>query len=354
MPIRTSRNAPVLESARPEHVVRFLEDVEQLCEGASVPPEKWIYYCLRYVQVDVAQVWEALPETTAAPPDYKAFRKAVLELYPGAADDDRRYSRLDLERIVAKSAAIPMANRAQYGEYHRQFLRVSKWLEDKKKLSQMEKDQMFLRGFHFEFQERLRARLLMVNPDVFPDDPYDMEKIAKAATFLLTGTSATADFTPLATSSESTVSKTEPSRSQVKIESSIPVKAEPDLAVQERMLSLLARIEAKLDNPVSRPDYNANQYRDWNQPQQQQQGYSNNNQRYRENRPPGNPSNTCTYCGALGHYLRECADLEDHDQKGLVVRNGSNRWELPDGTQIPNYPPGPIKVRVLAWHERNP
>ncbi|KZT55072.1 hypothetical protein CALCODRAFT_546638, partial [Calocera cornea HHB12733] len=118
MPLRSSRNAPVLESARPEHIVRFLEDVQQLCEGHEVSPEKWVNYSLKYVDIDVAQVWESLPESKAVPTDFAAFRKAVLRLYPGSTNDTRRYTKTDLERIVSKSAAIPMESRAQFGEYY--------------------------------------------------------------------------------------------------------------------------------------------------------------------------------------------------------------------------------------------
>ncbi|KZT60232.1 hypothetical protein CALCODRAFT_413094, partial [Calocera cornea HHB12733] len=185
MPLRSSRNAPVLESARPEHIVRFLEDVQQLCEGHEVSPEKWVDYSLKYVDIDVAQVWESLPESKAVPTDFAAFRKAVLRLYPGSTDDTRRYTKTDLERIVSKSAAIPMESRAQFGEYYRQFLMISTWLEEKGKISTMERAQQYMRGFHFDFQEKLRTRLMMKQPDVLPGDPYDIEHVTEAAEFLL-------------------------------------------------------------------------------------------------------------------------------------------------------------------------
>ncbi|KZO91723.1 hypothetical protein CALVIDRAFT_454780, partial [Calocera viscosa TUFC12733] len=190
MPLRTSPHAPVFNPDSPQEVVRYFEDVEQLCEAAgyNVPGLECIRYALRYLPADVEETWRTLDSCTEE--DYEKFKKDVLDsFYPGAIGDDRRYTRAELDILVASSADIPMDSRAQLGEYFRRFSRVSSWLRAKKRISDYERDLTFMRGFHPEFDQKLRSRLSIVKPDQHYDDPYPLSDVRAAAEFLLASTS---------------------------------------------------------------------------------------------------------------------------------------------------------------------
>ena len=58
---------------------------------------------------------------------------------------------------------------------------------DTGKLSETERNDLFLRGFPKEVEERIHHRLSIIKSDLHPDDPYPMADVLTAAKFLLTG-----------------------------------------------------------------------------------------------------------------------------------------------------------------------
>ena len=80
-----------------------------------------------------------------------------------------------------------MHSQDDLGEYTRKFTKFAAILVANQKLSETERDIMFLAGFPMPLQDRVRHRLAIIKPDIHPDDPYLMDNIIAAAKFLLTG-----------------------------------------------------------------------------------------------------------------------------------------------------------------------
>ena len=80
-----------------------------------------------------------------------------------------------------------MQSQQDLGKYRWKFIKVASLLIQMWKLSKTEKDDLFLRGFPPEVEDRIRHRLSIVKPDLHPDNLYPIADTNEAAKFLLTG-----------------------------------------------------------------------------------------------------------------------------------------------------------------------
>jgi hypothetical protein len=95
---------------------RSLEDIEFLGTSANLSEEEQIRAAIRYADLDEAEVWQTLPETTAVPAGWVNFVAAVKDLYLGCEGDDR-YCRADLQYLVQEYHTKPMQSQQDLGEY---------------------------------------------------------------------------------------------------------------------------------------------------------------------------------------------------------------------------------------------
>jgi len=112
-----------------------------------------------------------------------------MALYPGA-DEDCKYTVVDLEILVDKQACEPMQSRYQFGDYYHQFVTISDWLLAQHKISMQDRNKLFINGFDQTFWDQLTSRLYMKNPDHPLHCPWPMDDIAKSARFFLASNSA--------------------------------------------------------------------------------------------------------------------------------------------------------------------
>jgi hypothetical protein len=148
-----------------------------------------IINALRYASQEDNELWSTLPEAEAQAPDYTQFRDAVIKLYPGA-DDERKYAESDLERLINMQRQYGIESRAELGHYYREFCHISKFLIDKRRLSDIELNKMYMRGFDERLRERMKGRLQVKFPDHYHDDPYEWQDFHDCAHFLLAGMAA--------------------------------------------------------------------------------------------------------------------------------------------------------------------
>jgi hypothetical protein len=120
----------------------YFDEVESLSIDAGLNEEGKI----RYTSREDNELWSTLPEAKAQAPDYAQFRDAIVKLYPGA-NDERKYAKSDLERLINTQRQYGIESRAELGHYHRELRRISKFLIDKRRLSDIECNKMYMRGF---------------------------------------------------------------------------------------------------------------------------------------------------------------------------------------------------------------
>jgi hypothetical protein len=124
MPLQGTQNAPKFDGKSSAQLPCFLEDIEFLGTSANLSKEEQIRAAIRYADLDEAEVWQTLPETTAVPANWVNFVTAVKDLYPGVEGDDR-YCRADLQYLVQEYRTKPMQSQQDLGGYQRKFLKVA-------------------------------------------------------------------------------------------------------------------------------------------------------------------------------------------------------------------------------------
>ena len=157
-----------------------------------------IEWAIHYACREDAELWSTLPSRAGA--DWSAFKAEVMHFYPGAEEDDRRYLRTDLIRLVEAQAAGTMTSRRDLGEYVRKFTLIASFLEKKGRLSKGEREYKFVEGFPTTFRAQLIARLSLAYLDHYPEDPWPTDRVVQHASFLLTG-SSTSLYAPSPTAS---------------------------------------------------------------------------------------------------------------------------------------------------------
>ncbi|KAF8868091.1 hypothetical protein BD779DRAFT_1482375 [Infundibulicybe gibba] len=62
----------------------------------------------------------------------------------------------------------------------------------------------------------------------------------------------------------------------------------------------------------------------------------------------------CTFCGVMGHFMKECRTVEQYMREGKVQRNHANRLIIGTGAEIPEAKGRPLKELVDEWHRAHP
>jgi hypothetical protein len=141
----------------------------------------------KYVDVDTSELWETLPKFSDNRKIFTEFIAAVYTLYPGA-DEESKWSVADMDKLVGECTYLGIIFLGDLGEYYCQFLAITTFLHSKIHLSAAKHCHTFIRGFTSEFWHIISQSIKLKNPDHFPNDPYDLSDIHKAACYILHGT----------------------------------------------------------------------------------------------------------------------------------------------------------------------
>ena len=174
-----------------------MEDIDLLGDAAVLDKVQKIKAAICYAALDEAEVWQMLPEATANLADWADFIAATKKLYPGC-EGANQYCHTDIQYLIGDNCTKAMHSQDGLGEYTRKFTKFAVILIVNQKLSEMERDIMFLAGFPMPLQDHVHHRLAIIKPDVHLDDPYPMDDVIAAAKFLLTGSAFPSTIPPIA------------------------------------------------------------------------------------------------------------------------------------------------------------
>ncbi|KAF9033596.1 hypothetical protein BJ165DRAFT_1377558, partial [Panaeolus papilionaceus] len=319
MPARGARSAPIFNSSKPSELKRYFIDLEYLFKEAKVTNhEEKIGLALRYVDIDVADLWATLPESSASPANYDAFKRAVQELYPDA-DENERYSLKDLELCTAQAKKDGMYTLKDAAEYHRKFTVITHFLIEKGRLSNMEANRLYIRGFQERFWVLVSNRLQLKDTDHHPADPWDIKDVYSAVKFMLRGTSSVSrrnEPAPIAMPSVTT--------------ERAPISPAP-IAMPfetEDFTQLIAQITKNIVESLQ---------------------FTNQHEDQKRSKPIN-----CHFCGK-GHFIRDCPLVSEYIEMGKCQRNEEGKIILPSGAEIPRGIAGTlIKDRLDEYHRQHP
>jgi hypothetical protein len=324
MPARGHSTAPKFSPDQPRELKRFFKELEYhftACSITDAAEKKG--YAVRYVDFDVADLWEGLAEFSTG--GYDGFKTAVHELYPGAGED-RKWTMADMDKLVGEQLRIGIFSIADFGNYHRSFIQITKYLVDKGRLSEQGQSRAFIRGIQPTLWERIHRRLEIKKPDVHPDDPYDLKDIIKAAEHVLYDPNIATYVRPPST--------TPPTNASTSVAASTAVKQE-DLA--STLQVFVQALEKTFERVLTAQPQSAN-------------------------RPPAPRTNapgtldpSCFMCSEIGHGAKECEVTKEMIRLGKCIINNEGKIVLPNGHYIPRAITGKnLRERINEWHSRNP
>jgi hypothetical protein len=171
----------------------YFDEIGSLSTDAGLNEEGKIWHALCYASHEDNELWSTLPEAVAQPADYAKFHDTVVKLYPGA-DDERKYAESDLQRLIDTQWQYGIESRAELRHYYREFHCISKFLIDKQRLSDIERNKMYMRGFDERLRERVKGRLQVKFPDHYHDEWQDFHDCAH----FLAGTAAESSVSTIA------------------------------------------------------------------------------------------------------------------------------------------------------------
>lgn len=147
MPARGHSTAPQFDETEPLSLNRFFQDLDTHFDRCKVTVDQTKKeWAVRYPSIRVADLWKLLESYTDVTATYEAFQKALRELYPGA-DDKKKYVLNDLDALLGARVRLGMHSATDLASYYRDFYVITKHLIETKRLSELEQDRAFHRGF---------------------------------------------------------------------------------------------------------------------------------------------------------------------------------------------------------------
>ncbi|KAJ6592939.1 hypothetical protein B0H19DRAFT_886796, partial [Mycena capillaripes] len=315
LPMRGSKTAPTFDG-KPAHLDRYFRDVKDTGDNTDRTSDTELMdMALRYLDIDDEQLWKRKKTGTMT---FDEFKMEIRKLYPGS-DGEKLYTWADLREVVRKGQEKPPSNKDEFGEYQRNFQRISDFLKSKNKISDRERDKQFMKGICSDFRFRVLQRLQIVMPDQPSDTPYAIGDVIKAAEWAIDGT---------------------PGQFYQDTE-------EDTTIIKKEMVDLTAsmrEMRTVLSNLTRRTE---TQFQPFREAQNSEAG----------NRGPGGAfeEGKCGFCSEDGHFMRACPTIEEYIKKGMCKRNQFNRIVLPNGMYIPRAITGKNFIEQIEnWHKQQP
>jgi hypothetical protein len=171
----------------PEELGRYFAEVEALFDRHNViVDQERKTGALKYLTTMATErIWRSCDSFANVAKTYDEFKTEIYKHYPGSTDDIFTIQHLDT--LVGQRARIGVVSALELGEYFRQFKVISKYLISKNRMSQAEQTRAFRRGLQPELEQQVKQRLQLKKPDHNPRDPYDLDDLYDAASYVLQG-----------------------------------------------------------------------------------------------------------------------------------------------------------------------
>lgn len=326
MPTRGHSSAPKFTEDKPRELSRYFAELETLFASCNVTgdEQKKLHAC-RYVAIEIAELWEALPQYTTSS-TYDQWKLEIMKLYPGTSSTDR-WTEADLDKIVGERSRLGIKTLEDLADYYRPFYMVSTFLITQARLSANEQSRAFIRGIPRYLWERMQTRLMVAHPGHLANEGYTLENLYKAAVYVITVDS------PNSHSSYTPAQEPNPVISPYSVPGTYapPITTQPGLKMEDlsTMFEKLAQTILVAINAKSN-DHTSHDHR------------------------PANHGN-CNFCGEPGHFMGQCPKLTSYVALGKCRRNVDGKVVLPSGAFLSKAIIGKwLADRFDEYHRQNP
>ncbi|KAH8990058.1 hypothetical protein EDB86DRAFT_2831353 [Lactarius hatsudake] len=185
-------------------------------------------------------------------------------------------------------------------------------------MSQAEQTRVFMHRLQPDMEQQVKQRLQLKFPDHNQQDPYDLEELYDAASYVLQGR-ALATISTLTPSSAAASPATE-------------IKTEIQSALATAVATLGEMFKNALENQSSGDRTRST-------------GITHT----------AEPATKCNFCGVPGHFMRECEIVAEYMRLGKCKRSAEGKIILPSGAVVPRSITGTwLRDRIDEYHWQNP
>ena len=351
-----TKDAPNFSSRRPTELRRFLSRMEDLWELAGITDDEEKKKSIgKYADQDSEEEWNAF-ENFAPGNSWEAFKEELLENYPEAAAAERG-TPARIREVCSEYKNIRLGDLTTLYQFRRAFLAEAKKLTKEPRIvSNRELVELFIGclsmpnaqavlqylGNLHKPDEKGKGKTSIGTAMRRPEDKYDIEDICQAAVQVSINSQGMFHLTSKNTelgeresimiqasgSEDSTlVAKIE------NIEASQALEKDRVDAANKHVNAKLGEIETMMKALVAQTQ-NTPAVPAW-------RTSPSGNRNTDHNFGGGGQHNAkCFFCGKMGHYQNDCEELKPYLKTGKLRLNPEGRLRLPDGSFIPNFPPG--------------
>ncbi|KAJ3546284.1 hypothetical protein NMY22_g2109 [Coprinellus aureogranulatus] len=338
-------------TATPHSFEDFLDEYEDLCTQYNLPEAKIVTSLPRYApNSDARAMWQLLAKDDNVLSSWDAYRKLLIENTPGAGED-RRYLKVDLDKLVSETQSKPMRTRSQLNDYWKKFFVISEYLVANRHLAIDDRSSAFLQGLPAPLCRHVQDQLRREHPTRHPDDPLSLQDVFKVTNFVLATPMDASEDDPDSSKPRTrrnaipaaSLSPTSPV-SHPRI-SDMPSSIEQSPNVAGALMQAVTALTKIIEGFMASTNTNSCQ------------GF-----KTKWNTSPGTSSapqchdfrrlETCVACQSPSHFARECSKLQEYMNKGRGIRNSEGKVCYPDGIVVRprSYPGRNILERLDSWH----
>jgi aspartyl protease/uncharacterized protein DUF4100 len=325
MPSRGERSAPTVDISRPRTLIRFFKELEPLFARAGITTEQdKKEQVVKYVDMELEDVWERYPEFKDNAKTYNDFKKAIIAHYPEASGE-YMYSPKDLDILIVERFRNGIRTLDELTDFHNKFEAITSWLKDGTHITEQEASRAYVKAFQPYFWDLIENRLSILHPNVHPYDPYPMKDVYDVARAILQGSYRGAHRQYALASAHAMEPFQSPSSVPPIVSNGTP---EPMIKMENfgAIISEFTKTMAEILNQT----------------------------RSRNNYTSSSRNVSCNMCGG-DHYIKDCKVVDEYVAAGKCRRNIEGKVVLSTGAYVPREIPGTLlQERVDEWHRRNP
>ena len=365
-----TRDAPKFSASKPKELRRFIRQLEDLWKEAGIDsPEERKQGLGKYADQESEEEWRAL-DTYGVGHSWEEFKKEILENYPEASAAERG-TPARIRQIVREAEGIEMGDTTKLYAYRRAFLaEANKLKKPPAVMSNRELVELFMGGLSLNLgqavlqylggmkrsKKKEKEREGESETERRPEDRYDLEEVCRAAGEVsenaqgmlsyrwtsAVGSQGQKRGSSLVQSSSTTGA--EPSNFSNKLESLEESQAlEKDRldAVNKQWGARFDGLENMIKNLLTQSQEKPSSTFIQSAGQGSGGHFHSDNMSGRGNKiSSGNTDIICYGCGVPGHFQNNCEKVKGLVQSGAIIYNRDGRVCLPDGSRVPNIPPG--------------
>ncbi len=194
MPVFGKRATPVFNPSKPNKIVQYFNQLEDLFNRCVVATDAAKKMCVvTYVDVNTADTWEFLPKYRDITKTYLNLKNCLFKFY---GQKNNKYIITDLDWLIGERQRIGVCTLQELTNFHLKFNAISTYLINTDHLSKQEQSQSYFRIFNPALQASVQMRLNIQHQAHHLSMLYEINKIYAAATWALQGTSNVMAITP--------------------------------------------------------------------------------------------------------------------------------------------------------------